>query len=103
MNDLFAPPPHADVVEAFVTQILRTGLMLTDIAADFAEAMPEDAFPGEHPGRVVIECLSGTAYPIVERAGIDAVRMATELLDEVADRTLEHLRLAIQLKERGEA
>ena len=86
-----------------MTQILRTGLMLTDMAGTLTESLPDDAFPGEEAGAVVIDCLTGSAYPIVERAGVDAVRSATELLDEVSERTIAHLRLAIELKERGEA
>ncbi len=37
---------HADPVHVFVVEVLRTGLMLTDLMADLIEITPEDAFPG---------------------------------------------------------
>lgn len=90
-------------VEAFVLQILRTGLMLSDLAADMLENVPEGAFPGEDPGQVIIECLCGSIAPAAQTAGLETVHNATMLIREAGERTIAHLRLALELKERGEA
>ena len=49
-----------DHIDQFVLSLIRTGLLLTDIAGELAEALPDDAYPGEEPGAVVIEMMSGT-------------------------------------------
>jgi hypothetical protein len=91
------PTTTTDYVDDFVWEVLRTGVMLTDLLADLIESMPEDAYPGEDNARVVVEMLAGTVRPVVEGAGEQIVRRATALLSEAAERTLSDLRLSLEL------
>ena len=75
--------------------------MLSDLLAGLLEDLPDDAFPGENPGEVLVEMLAGTALPVTEAAGGKAVRQATNLLGAVADRTLSDLRAALDLARRA--
>src|SRR5437868_14884820 len=36
----------SDFVDDFVVEVVRTGLMLSDLRADVIESLPEDAYPG---------------------------------------------------------
>jgi len=90
------PRVHADDVRAFVEELLRTGLTLTDMLAGLLEDLPEDAFPGEDSGEVLLEMLAGTLTPVVEAAGAQTARRATALLGAVRDRTIADLRLAAE-------
>ena len=76
--------------------------MLSDLLAGLLEDLPDDAFPGENPGEVLVEMLAGTALPVTEAAGGKAVRQATTLLGAVADRTVSDLRAALDLARRAE-
>src|ERR1700743_1011178 len=38
-----------DHIDQFVLSLIRTGVLLTDVAADLAESLPADAYPGEDP------------------------------------------------------
>lgn len=77
-------------------ELLRTGLMLTDLLAGLLEDIPAGAFPGEDPGEVLIEMLIGTLRPVTKAAGTAPVREATTLLGAVADRTLADLQAAVR-------
>jgi hypothetical protein len=48
------PSRDDDHINSFVRELLSTGSMLWEIAADLAETLPADAYPGEEPGAVVI-------------------------------------------------
>ncbi len=87
-------PDSADPVRLLVEEILRTGLMLTGLAADLIEATPEDAFPGEDAAEVILEMLIGTVRPAAKAAGDDTITAATALLGAVSDRTLADLKEA---------
>jgi hypothetical protein len=52
MDEPLACPP--DEVRGFVKELLRTGLALTDLLSTLLEDLPENAFPGEEPGEVLI-------------------------------------------------
>lgn len=86
-----------DETRAFIEQLLRTGLMLTDLLSELLEQLPDDAFPGQEPGVVLIDMLIGTSRPVADAAGEQAVRAATALLGAVGDRTLSDLRVALDL------
>jgi hypothetical protein len=92
--------PHAptdDCAQEFVEQVLRTGLMLTGVAADLIEALPDEAYPGEDSANVIIEMLVGTIRPAVEAAGEQLVRSCIALLAASGERALADLRLAAEL------
>jgi hypothetical protein len=90
--------PTNDYAHDLVMEILRTGLMLTDLLADLIEAMPNDAYPGENNGEVVLEMLIGTVRPVADAAGERAVRSAIRLLHDSGEKTLTDLRLSLELK-----
>lgn len=89
-----------DHIGRFVFVLLRSGLMLCDLVSDLIAALPADAYPGEEPQDVVIEMLCGTIATALGSADPGDVRRATELIEEAGDRTLEHLRLAVELSGR---
>jgi hypothetical protein len=89
-----------DAIESFVLELLRTGDMLFGLAADLVEMLPADAYPDEEPSEVVIEMITGTIRAAVAHADERDVRRAAELMQEAGDRVVEHLRLALELRQR---
>jgi hypothetical protein len=89
-----------DHVDEFVCGLLRAGFMLSDLGADLVECLPEDAYPGEEPGAVILQMMCGTIRTAVGSADPRDVRRATELIEQAVARTLEHLRLACELSRR---
>jgi hypothetical protein len=90
----------ADHVQPFVEEVLRTGMLLTDVLGSLLEDLPEDAFPGEQPGEVLVEMLVGTVRPAVEAVAERTVVEATALLGAVSDRFVADLRQAMALARR---
>jgi hypothetical protein len=78
--------------------LLRNGLMLQGLLSDLLEELPQDAFPGEDTGVVVIEMLTGTIRPAAIAAGKQIVQEATDLIEASGDRTVEDLRAALALR-----
>ena len=74
--------------------------MLTDVLGDLLESLPDDAYPGEDQGEVLIQMLVGTVTPAVHAAGPDTVRRATALLGAVRDRFVADLEAARDLAAR---
>jgi hypothetical protein len=93
-------PVTAEAVRTYVEQLLRTGLLLTDLISTLVEELPEDACPGEDSAEVLIDMLSGTVQPVAAAAGTGTLTQATGLLGAVADRTVRDLKLALQLAAR---
>jgi hypothetical protein len=91
------PTETSDYVHDFVWEVLRTGIMLTDLLADLIDSLPEDAYPGEENAEVVVEMLIGTVRPVIDAAGEKAARSAIALLVGTSDRTLTDLRLSLEL------
>jgi hypothetical protein len=89
-----------DHVAAFTEELLRTGLMLSDLGANLAEELPADAYPGEEPGAVVIDMITGTIRTALVDADESDLRRAVELMLEANERVLEHLQLALELSRR---
>jgi hypothetical protein len=93
---------HADDhVAEFVLELLRSGVMLSDLAANLTETLTADSYPGEDPGAVVMEMVCGTIATVVGSADPREVRRATELIAAAAERTIEHLELACELSRPG--
>ena len=84
-------------VRDFVEEVLRTGFMLTDVLSTLVEELPEHAFPGEEPARVLIDMVVGTVRPSARAAGEAAVREATALVAVLGERVLADLRAARDL------
>lgn len=95
--DHTARPVHADPAHAFVVEVLRTGLMLSDVLAGLLESTPPDAFGDEDAGDVLVEMLAGTVRPAVVAAGAPTVEACTALLGALGDRTLRDLERAAAL------
>jgi hypothetical protein len=89
-----------DHVTAFTEELLRTGLMLSELGSNLAESLPADAYPGEEPGAVVIEMVAGTIRTALGAVDGQDLARATELIAEARDRVLEHLQLALALSRR---
>jgi hypothetical protein len=90
-----------DHVSTFTDELLRTGLMLSGLAADLVEVLPAEHYPAEEPGVVVIEMIAGTISTVLADTDEDEVARATQLIRVASDRVLEHLRLALELSRRG--
>jgi hypothetical protein len=74
--------------------------MLTGLADDLVDAIPRDAYPGEDPGAVFIEMVSGTIATAIGEADPHDLLRATELIAAACERVVEHLRLAVELSRR---
>jgi hypothetical protein len=73
---------RSEQVERFTVVLLRTGLMLSDVAADLTEELPDDSYPGEDTGEVVLEMIRGSAARFDEpQARVDPGRVTTPTLD----------------------
>ena len=86
-----------DDVRSLVEEVLRAGLMFTDVLGEILEDLPEDAFPGEDTGAVLIEMLTGSMRPVAEAAGSASVRQTTALLGAMGDRFVADLLAARDL------
>ncbi len=93
-----------DPAAEYVWELVRTGLMLHGLLCNLFEDLPEDAFPGENSGEVLIEMLTGTMRPALAQAGEHLVREATALLKAGSQRVIEDLEAGLVLRlalERG--
>ena len=81
----------------FVWDLLRTGLALSDLAASLIEALPGDAYPGEEPGEVVLDMMTGTIQPVVDAAGPETVEAAIALMGAAYDRVMTEMERALEL------
>jgi len=90
-----------DAIDDFALELLRTGAMLTGLAADLVETLPAEAYPGEELATVMgmITCSIRTALVGADQS---EVQRAVELMREAADQVIEHLRLALALRKRIE-
>jgi hypothetical protein len=84
-------------VRGFVEDVLRTGIALSDLIAELIDDLPEHAFPGEDKAEVVVEMLTGSARPVLEAAGAEALSRASALLGALLDRTIADLEAAAKI------
>ena len=91
-----------DAIDGFALELLRTGDMLAGLAVDLVEMLPAAAYPGEEPASVVMEMITGSIRTALVEADQSDVQRAVELMREAADRVIEHLRLALELRGRME-
>ena len=82
---------------AFVTEVVRVGLMLVNMFDVMLEETPEEAFPGEDLGEVWLEMMTGTALPAAAAVGRDGVVQATALVGALADRVVADLQAALEI------
>jgi hypothetical protein len=86
-----------------VEEVLRTGIMLSELLDNLIDSLPEAAYPGESHAEVVLEMLIGTIRPVADAAGEKSVRSASALLASTRARTLTDLRRAAELASRRES
>jgi hypothetical protein len=89
-----------DPVRAFVIELVKSGSMLSELLVSLASSLPVGAYPGEDSRDVVMDMIGGTIETALGDADPGEVRRATELISQAADRTMEHLRLALALSRR---
>lgn len=88
--------------QLLIEELLRTAFSLGSIYAPLLADLPEDAFPGEDPGAVLIEMLAGSslgAAQVVDEADWEST---TVLVKAVRESVLGDLRVATQLAELAE-
>jgi hypothetical protein len=91
-----------DAAQLLIEELLRTAFSLGSIYAPLLADLPEDAFPGEDPGAVLIEMLAGSslgAAQVIERADW---KLTTAFVKAVRESVLSDLRAAAQLAEQSE-
>jgi hypothetical protein len=84
-----------DFVAGYVVQVLRTSVMLQDLACSLIEDLPEDGYDGEENADVVIGMLAGTIRWIAQAAGEPLVRHATWLLGASRQKVIDDLKGAL--------
>ncbi len=89
-----------DHIDLFVRSLIRTGLLLTDVAAELAESLPSAACPGEEPAAVVLGMVCGSIRSVLETVEPELIEASAELMEMAIDRVEEHLRLALELGRR---
>lgn len=90
-----------DTGRALIEEILRTAFALHDVLASLLDDLPENAFPGEDSGKVLIEMVVGTCLPAVTAVGVAECQTATALIGAVRDRVIDDLRRAAELAQRN--
>jgi hypothetical protein len=75
----------------FVWELLKGGIALGDLAESLIDALPEDAYPGEDHGQVVLDMMAGSMQPAIDAAGPDTVRDVIALINAAHDRVLQDL------------
>jgi hypothetical protein len=91
-----------DLIDEFTLELLRTGMVLFDLASDMAEGLPDDAYPDEESGAVVVEMVTGTIRTALETVNDRRLEDATDLIVLARHRVLEHLQLGLELRGRYE-
>ena len=91
-----------DVGRSLIEETLRTALWLLDTSASLLGDLPDDAFPGEDAGEVMVEMLTGSCRSAIDAAGGDGCRVAIELMVSIRENVLNDMRAAVELAGKGE-
>ena len=94
-------PSDNDAAQCSIEELLRTAFSLGSIYAPLLADLPEDAFPGEDPGAVLIEMLAGSSLGAAQVVNEADWESATALVKAVRESVLGDLRVAAQLAEQG--
>jgi hypothetical protein len=87
----------------FVWEMLRTGLALGDLAESLIDMLPDDAYPGEDHGEVVLDMMAGSIQPAVDAAGPDTVQQVIALMGAAYDRVIADLETARDMRRERDA
>lgn len=97
------PPAGQDEpAQLLVEELLRTAFSLGSIYAPLLAELPENAFPGEDPGAVLIEMLAGSSLQAAQVVAEADWPSLTALVEAVRESVLSDLRVAAEFAERGE-
>lgn len=91
-----------DAAQVLIEELLRTAFSLGSIYAPLLADLPEDAFPGEDPGAVLIEMLAGSSLGAAQVVDEADWRSTAALVKAVRESVLGDLRVAGQLAKLGE-
>jgi hypothetical protein len=80
-----------------VEEVLRTALALEDVISGLLDELPVGAFPGEDPGRVLMQMIVGSVHPAASVAGVRDCRSAIALIVAIRERVLADLHTAAEL------
>jgi hypothetical protein len=94
--------PEVDVARALIEEVLCTAFSLGSVYAPLLAALPENAFPGEDPGLVLIEMLAGSSLQAAQAVDKANWRSLTTLVKAVREAVLDDLHTAARLTEAGE-
>lgn len=83
-----------DHIATFTEELLGTGSVLSELAADLVEAIPRVAYPGEERVAVIFEMVTGSIRAALVGAPERDVCRATGLIGEARTRFMEHLELS---------
>jgi hypothetical protein len=90
------------VGRSLIEEMLRTALWLFDISTSLLDDLPDDAFPGEDAGEVMVEMLTGSCRPAIVAAGGDGCRLAIELMVSIRENVLKDMRAAVGIARKSE-
>lgn len=95
-------PAQADpAAHRFITELLRTGLSLSDAMASLLESLENrDPWPGEDPGEVLLQMAAGSVRPVLNAVPEKDVERAIDLIAGVRERFMADLRLAAKISGR---
>jgi hypothetical protein len=91
-----------NAAQCLIEELLRTAFSLGSIYAPLLADLPEDAFPGEDPGAVLIEMLAGSSLGAAQAIDEADWRSAAALVKAVRESVLGDLRVAAELAKQGE-
>lgn len=91
-----------NAAQLLIEELLRTAFALGSIYAPLLADLPEDAFPGEDPGAVLIEMLAGSSLGAAKVVDEVDWESTTTLVKAVRESVLGDLRVAAQLAKAGE-
>jgi hypothetical protein len=90
-------PAGFELAHELVEELVRTALVLSDTLAALIEALPDDAFPGEDKGAVLLEMAAGSCAAVAQAAGEPICREALALIVALRERFIGGLRTAADL------
>lgn len=102
MTSRSAGQDEHDAAQLLIEDLLRTAFSLGSIYASLLADLPEDAFPGEDPGAVLIEMLGGSSLQAAQVVAEADWPSLTTLVGAVRESVLSDLKVAAEFAERGE-
>lgn len=93
----------SEATRDLVEEVMRSAVVMEDVLSGLLGDLPDEAFPGEDKGEVLLEMVIGTVRPAVADAGERACRTAISLVGAIRERILADLHTAVEMQRRSEA